>query len=132
MKGEILSEKFGRYSDATRSFTDAITLEPGISEYYNGRGLAWMGMGNLINALTDFENAAATNPDDASARYNVACAQARLGQKEDAIASLTKALEMDARLRTHARTDQDLLVLRSEPEFKALINETSKQVNAAH
>jgi tetratricopeptide (TPR) repeat protein len=132
MKGELLSEKFGRYSDATRAFTDAITLEPGRSEYYNGRGLAWMGMGNLINALTDFENAAATNPDDASARYNVACAQARLGQKDDAMASLAKALEMDARLRSNARTDQDLIALRKDPAFKALLDESSKQVSVAH
>ncbi len=132
MKGEILSEKLGRYSDATRSFTDAITLEPGRSEYYNGRGLAWMGIGNLNNALTDFENAAATNPDDASARYNVACAQARLGQKEDAMASLIKALEMDARLRSNARVDQDLMALRGDPAFKALMDENAKQVRVAH
>lgn len=132
MKGELLSERLGRHRDAARSFTDAITLEPGRSEYYNGRGLAWMGMGNLTNALTDFENAAATNPDDASARYNVACAQARLGQREDAMASLAKALEMDARLRSNARTDQDLIALRNDPAFKALMDESSKQVSVAH
>ncbi|MEI6399708.1 MAG: tetratricopeptide repeat protein, partial [Pseudomonadota bacterium] len=94
--------------------------------------LAWMGIGNLNNALTDFENAAATNPDDASARYNVACAQARLGQKEDAMASLIKALEMDARLRSNARVDQDLMALRGDPAFKALMDENAKQVRVAH
>lgn len=132
LKAELLSEKLGRYYEAMQSFTNAITLEPGRSEYYNGRGLAWMGIGRIEVALSDFENATFANPDDASARYNVACALARLGRKEDALASLGMAFEMDSRLMIHAQTDQDLLSLRGEPSFKALFDGPSKQVSVAH
>jgi tetratricopeptide (TPR) repeat protein len=119
LKAELLSEQLGRHLEATRGFTNAITLEPGRSEYYNGRGLAWMGLSDLESALSDFEAAVATNPSDASARYNIACAQARLGMKAAAIESLSKALDLDERLLTHARTDKDLLSLHGEPDFAA-------------
>lgn len=132
VKAELLSEKFGRHYDAMRAFTNAITLEPGRSEYYNGRGLTWMGIGQLETALADFESATTTNPDDASARYNVACALARLGRKQDAITSLSKAFELDERLIVHAKTDQDLNALRQEPAFKSLLNSDQSESILAH
>ena len=132
LKAELLNEKLSRHEEAMRSFTNAITLEPGRSEYYNGRGLTWMNMGKLETALMDFESAAATNPDDAAARYNVACAHARLGHKDEAIASLSKAIELDDRLLNHAKTDQDLASIRSAPEFKSMLDDDVKRVNAAH
>jgi tetratricopeptide (TPR) repeat protein len=132
LKAELLSEKLGRYYDAMQSFTNAITLEPMRSEYYNGRGLAWMGIGRIEVALNDFESATFANPDDASARYNFACALARLGRKEDAVIALGMAFEMDQRLMIHAQTDQDLASLRPEPSFKALFDGNSKQFSVAH
>lgn len=132
LKAELLSEKLGRHYEAMESFTNAIALEPGRSEYYNGRGLAWMGIGRLEVALKDFENATYANPDDASARYNVACALARLGRSEDAVASLVQAFALDERLMVHAQTDLDFQSLRAEPSFKALFNGETKQISVAH
>lgn len=132
LKAELLSEQLGRHLEATRGFTNAITLEPGRSEYYNGRGLAWMGLSDLESALSDFEAAVATNPSDASARYNIACAQARLGMKAAAIESLSKALDLDERLLTHARTDKDLLSLHGEPDFVSLMRSEPRIFSVAH
>ncbi|MEI6833394.1 MAG: tetratricopeptide repeat protein [bacterium] len=132
LKAELLSEQLGRHKEATRGFTNAITLEPGRSEYYNGRGLAWMGLSDLEAALSDFEAAVATNPSDASARYNIACAQARLGMKAAAIESLAKALDLDERLLSHAQTDKDLLSLHGEPDFIALLRSEPKIFSVAH
>lgn len=132
LKAELLSEKMGRHFEATRDFTNAITLEPGRSEYYNGRGLAWMGLSNLEAALADFQTAVATNPGDASARYNVACAQARLGMNTAAIDSLSKAIELDERLMSNARTDKDLVSLHSEPDFNTLVTDGPKVFSVAH
>jgi tetratricopeptide (TPR) repeat protein len=132
IKGELLSEQLGRHMDATRDFTNAITLDPSRSEYYNGRGLAFLGMSDLEAALNDFETAVTTNPGDASARYNIACVQARLGMKSDAISSLTKAFELDDRLLTHALTDKDLVNLHADPEFKALMSGDRKMSSVAH
>ena len=132
LKAETLSEKLGRHQDATKAFTNAITLEPSRSEYYNGRGLAWMGVGKLDFALEDFENASAVNPDDASARYNIACAQARLGMKEEALNSLARALSLDEQLAATARSDSDLSSLRSDRRFQGLIDGNQSQFSAAH
>lgn len=132
LKAELLSEQLGRHIEATRGFTNAITLEPGRSEYYNGRGLAWMGLSDLEAALSDFEAAVATNPSDASARYNIACAQARLGMKAAAIESLAKALDLDERLLSHAQTDKDLLSLHGEPDFIALLRSEPRIFSVAH
>ena len=132
MKGEILNEKFGRHHDATRAYTDAITLEPGRSEYYNGRGLAWMGMGKLTKALNDFESAVEVNPEDASARYNVACALARLGKTDEAILTLSKAFELDERLAINARNDSDLRALRLDPRFNDILSGKNLKTSAAH
>jgi tetratricopeptide (TPR) repeat protein len=132
LKAELLSEKLGRHYDAMQSFTNAIALEPGRSEYYNGRGLAWMGIGRIDIALGDFESATFANPDDASARYNVACALARLGRKDDALASLGMAFAMDERLMSHARTDQDLRSLHRDPSFESLLNPGPKTTTVAH
>lgn len=132
LKAELLSEQLGRHMEATRGFTNAITLEPGRSEYYNGRGLAWMGLSDLEAALSDFEAAVATNPSDASARYNIACAQARLGMKAAAIESLAKALDLDERLLSHAQTDKDLVSLHGEPDFIALLRSEPRIFSVAH
>lgn len=51
--------------------------------------------------------------------YNLACAEARLGEAEPALAHLARALELDERLAEHARTDDDLASLRDEPRFPA-------------
>lgn len=132
LRAELLSERLGQHVDATRDFTNAITLDPSRSEYYNGRGLAWMGLANLEAALSDFEAAVATNPEDASARYNIACAQARLGLKAAAIESLAKAFELDGRLLNHAKTDTDLVSLQTEPDFVSLLRSEPRIFSVAH
>jgi tetratricopeptide (TPR) repeat protein len=132
LRAELLSEHLGQHMEATRGFTNAITLEPSRSEYYNGRGLAWMGLANLEAALSDFESAVATNPTDAAARYNIACAQARLGMRNAAIESLARAFDLDNRLITHAQSDVDLQSLHNAPEFLALIHKEPRIFSVAH
>jgi tetratricopeptide (TPR) repeat protein len=132
LKAETLSEKLGRHHEATRAYTNAITLEPRRGEYYNGRGLAWMGIGKLELALEDFENASDVNPDDASARYNIACAQARLGMSEESLTSLAKAFSLDERLVTTAKSDHDLKSLRDDSRFQGLVTGDSKEFTVAH
>lgn len=119
---EMLGEGLHHYDEATVSFTNAISLDPGRSEFYNGRGIAWMGLSSLEAALEDFETAAEVDPQDASARYNRACAQARLGQRDDALESLRQSFELDIRLQEVAKSDLDLVSLRSETRFDALVN----------
>ena len=56
-------------------------------------------------------------PDSAGTLYNLACAEARAGQSEDALAHLLRAIELDERFRHHAQTDTDLESLRADTRF---------------
>jgi predicted esterase len=49
--------------------------------------------------------------------YNLACALARLGKKEDALAALAKAVELGFDDADHMKVDEDLASLREEKDF---------------
>ena len=53
--------------------------------------------------------------------YNLACCEALLGRKEDAIGHLRTAFEKRPGLRDLAKEDTDLDSLRDEPAFVALV-----------
>jgi hypothetical protein len=59
-------------------------------------------------------------PDSAVYRYNLACAEARLGEREAAIGHLLAAVEAESRFREAAQTDEDLASLRDDPRFPTL------------
>ena len=132
LQGELLVEKEHRPQDALTAYSAAITLEPSRSEYYNGRGLAYFSLGDLMPALQDYQTAARVNPSDASARYNVACALARLGKVEEAVEALASALDLDERLLKLAENDKDFVALHNLPAFKAVLTGKSQQVQVAH
>jgi hypothetical protein len=52
--------------------------------------------------------------------YNLACARARLGRKQDAMEALANALEYGFNRYELLRTDTDLDPLRDRDDFKAL------------
>ena len=53
--------------------------------------------------------------------YNVACAEALTGRKEDAIEHLRRSIALDERGREYAKGDSDFDSLRDEPAFKELV-----------
>ena len=59
--------------------------------------------------------------DDAALTYNLACAEARLGDPEPAIEHLRAALEQRPGLADLAREDTDLDALRADPRFDELL-----------
>lgn len=68
----------------------------------------------LVDALGKYE-------DDAGVLYNLACAEALLGEKEAALAHLSEALDAHPAFREHARDDPDFELLRSDERFAALV-----------
>ena len=60
-------------------------------------------------------------PGNALALYNIACIEALLGAKDDALKHLGEALAGSDRLRENARTDDDFASLRGDPQFEELI-----------
>jgi tetratricopeptide (TPR) repeat protein len=51
--------------------------------------------------------------------YNLACAEARLGEKEAALGHLAQAVALEDRFAEYARDDDDLATLRDDPRFPA-------------
>jgi quercetin dioxygenase-like cupin family protein len=68
----------------------------------------------VTDALERFE-------DRAALTYNLACAEARLGELEPAFGHLGAALEIRASLAELAREDTDLDALRGDPRFEQLV-----------
>jgi len=68
----------------------------------------------LVEALGKYE-------DDAGVLYNLACAEALLGETEQALAHLSEALDGQPSFRDMAREDPDFESLRSDERFAALV-----------
>lgn len=62
-------------------------------------------------------------PDDATARYNLACRYALLKQPDLAIVTLRKAVELGYRDFRYMIEDRDLDSVRRDPRFRKLIKE---------
>jgi len=61
------------------------------------------------------------HPEYAGVFYNVACAEALAGRKEDAIEHVRHAIERSERFRELARDDSDFDSIREEPAFQELV-----------
>ena len=59
--------------------------------------------------------------DDAALTYNLACAEARLGETDQAVEHLAAALEQRPNLVELAREDTDLDAIRADPRFDELL-----------
>jgi tetratricopeptide (TPR) repeat protein len=68
----------------------------------------------LVGALGTYE-------DDAGVLYNLACAEALLGEKEEALSHLSEAIDAHPAFRENAREDPDFESLRSDERFAALV-----------
>jgi hypothetical protein len=60
------------------------------------------------------EGGLARYPDNPSILYNLGCYEARAGRREDAIAHVSRSLELDPKLLETARADEDLDSIRGE------------------
>jgi tetratricopeptide (TPR) repeat protein len=70
----------------------------------------------VTDALTRFEERGALT-------YNLACCEAKLGQRDDALTHLAQALEIRPSLVRIAREDTDLDAIRDDPRFAELVAE---------
>ena len=62
----------------------------------------------------------AESPGEARFLYNLACSEAQLGRKEEALDHLRQAIEINPHMRETAPIDADLDPIRDEPEFSAI------------
>ena len=121
--GETLSEDLGDHQAALKAFGDAIILEPNRSDFYNGMGLTYYRTNDMQMALTLFTRASIVDPDDATAKYNEACALARLGRNIEALTSLREAIDLDPRLQENALADKDFASIKHLAQFEEVTSQ---------
>ncbi len=69
-------------------------------------------------------------PDRFEAYYNLACAQAQLGKKNDALATLAAAVEKGFSDPEHMKRDPDLEAIREDKRFEPLVEKASTNADA--
>jgi tetratricopeptide (TPR) repeat protein len=60
-------------------------------------------------------------PEDALARYNLACSLALVGHSDEAVAAISAAIRLGYDDLDHMESDPDLDSLRERPDFRALL-----------
>jgi tetratricopeptide (TPR) repeat protein len=81
---------------------------------------AYLQAGEYVKADVALTLGVELRPEDATAWYNLACARARLGRADDALAALERSLDLGVPLGQPIGEDPDLASLHGRPEFAAL------------
>ena len=89
----------------------AIQQDPGRASLWVNLGVAYLKTGETARAVEKILLALELDPSLAEAHYNMACALALQGKKEQASRFLERAALLDARVRQWARQDPDLASL---------------------
>ncbi len=123
---------------AAEKFRQAIELDDTRWDAYLGYGLTEVKLGHPERSLEFFDRALAVaqvrkaSPANlALAHYNRACAQVAMGDKKGAVVSLKTAVRVGgaSNVIDWLTDDPDLNPLRTDPEFKRLLNEAKAQHN---
>jgi tetratricopeptide (TPR) repeat protein len=76
--------------------------------------------GEYEEAKRRLEALVAQHPESANPLYNLACAEAQLGEAEAALEHLARAVEIDASVAKFAQDDPDLASIKADPSFPGL------------
>lgn len=115
------------YTNALKEFALVEKLDPRYPDLLMNMGVAHMQLKDFVRASRYMTRAIEQDPKNPRAHFNLACLQARLGQSDDAIASLatSKALGLD--LTKTMRVDPDFNALRGRKDFEALFERAKEK-----
>jgi tetratricopeptide (TPR) repeat protein len=82
---------------------------------------AYWPAGEFEKAIEHLARAHSEHPDDPRVLYNLACAESRAGQRDDALAHLREAIELDTSFAELAENDSDLDAIRDDPGFPSAV-----------
>lgn len=108
------------YRNALQEFKAAERISPHFEGLAMNMGVAYMQLKDYANAAAYLKRAIDASPRSWEAHYNMACLQARLGQGDDAIASLNEAKRSGMKTTAQIHADADLSSLRGRTEFETL------------
>jgi Flp pilus assembly protein TadD len=111
----------GNFERARKRFQEAIALDPGLPEAFNGVGVTYRMRNDLAAAVAWYKKALAVDPDFGDAYYNMACVYALQGQEELALRYLQIAAMNGYATAEGIDQDPDLEPLRATPAYRALV-----------
>ena len=103
---------FERLVKENPNYVDALIL---LAEVYTKNGLYEKGL-QIDKRLAKLKT------EDPIVHYNLACSFALVGEKDEALAVLKKAIEFGYTDFDHLKQDQDFKTLRSDPRFQSLLS----------
>lgn len=126
----------GKYEEAIKDFSEAISLSPQYPDAYVqreyaksflkdyegwvNRGISSTALGRYKEALDYYDRALRYNTDDDTAWYNKAAIYALQGNVSSAVEHLKQAIKLNPERKEDAKTDPDFDSIREQPEFKEL------------
>ena len=86
---------------------------------HSARAMPFFEAGDYAGAREFLATALAEHPDQPGILYNLACAEAQLGEREAALQHLARAVELDESFAGYAQEDEDLESIRDDDAFPA-------------
>jgi len=77
--------------------------------------------GRFDEAIALMQRDAESHPDHPALLYNLACYEALAERRDDALAHLARAVELNPRFREFAEQDSDFATLRDDPRFSEVL-----------
>jgi tetratricopeptide (TPR) repeat protein len=116
------------YQECFEKYALAVKYKEDYHEAYSSWGIALLELGKLKKerqyfkeALEKIERAIEIKKDNAFPWYDKACAHSLLKEKEKALESLKRAIELDAKYKKMAKEDEDFKWLWDDKDFKKLV-----------
>lgn len=109
----------GSLAAARAQYEEALRLNPALPEARNNLGSLLLQAGDAVGAVREYSLALAAHSADATTYYNLALAQAKLGNLTDAEASLRSAIERAPDLFDADLMLAQLLLARHRPDLAA-------------
>jgi tetratricopeptide (TPR) repeat protein len=112
------------YAAALQDFNGALAADPTDSTVMVNRGLAHLHGGDAAAGLVDFREAIRVDATDAAAQYGAAQASATLGNRDEALRHVGRALEIDPAYAREAAADPKLAMLQGDEDFLKLLRQS--------
>ena len=120
-----LHEKYNSHELAKANYEEILKADTKCNSS-SIRHYALLELGKEKEAEEWINNIVATAPNNAGVRYDQACLLAQIGKTKEALASLSKALELGYNSFNHMMNDTDLENVRQLPEFIPLVEKYKK------
>jgi tetratricopeptide (TPR) repeat protein len=118
--------KAKNWPEAEKLYQQLADKTPDVARYWYRLGTAAMATGHYRAAADAFRHAREKGAPAAQAEYNVACALARLGNKDEAVAALDEAVKLGFAQPGQIESDEDLASIRSAPQFAADVQQARR------